>query len=485
MYLSNTFMRLNISAWTLVLACLVLSCVLYSYASYALNFTTTVVYQEDFNLETAFPTTPEIDTMGSGALVSTPNGGSPPTFTGLGAHYLVSIADIRDGLFVEVDDDQFSTVEANVGLRGTFSGLTFSDEGEARLVQAIRFTLDDDIVLGGTSVASFVQVIQHETFASAVLWILEEHVGPNSPTDDHLDFLTLNLPIATANQLVAGVSFTVDLEVDRTAGTARASLLVGSDPEITTQPLPLMFAQDYSVSSARQYIDHRSNTSMTIELDQHLFELYADPHVYVPLFNLDLGNAWGTPSASYAAAGSPGFWQELVLGANSLSNVDGVATGTTATVMGTALGSENVAGGEIRDLLADWLEDRVGWSVSIANLPIDGAYRVLLYSLGVGPADSGTLFANGDTHPSIPGTGVLALIEGQSYARIDTLVAGGTLDLSATATNPGGVLLPTHLSALQIETTVPLPEPTFGIGLALGAIALVGRRLTQRQSTRQ
>lgn len=435
-------------------------------AAHALPFTTVLAYDENFVGETIYPTTPEIDLFAAGGLAPDPSAGSPAALVGSSVQFQVSQSDFRDGVELILDPDTISTVESDVGMRGEYSGVDFSGSGEGRIIQLLRFTLDDDLVLGGSFVGSALQIMEFQSNQIAMLWVREERDRIEPPAISYSDSRITNLSLVDANRILAGEEFTLDVAIDRTQGTAQASIQIGGDPEITTDALPLLYAQDYSVSSARQYLDLAGIEPITVEARLEQFQIYAEPHEYVPLFNIDVGSFWGTPTPGYAAAGGPGFWNELGFAVIELADLSGETTDTTAQLSAQSLGLIEANGGETRDLLADWAADPLGWTLTIDDLPSDGAYRATFYTLGSGFAESGTLFANGESHPSLPGVGVPSLVEGQSFARIDTLVTGGLLDLSAVTTGAAAPI-PTHLSGVQIERTVPLPEPGFGLGLSL------------------
>lgn len=443
----------------------------------ALDFGSPLVYLEDFVAETAFPTTPEIDVMSGGGLVSQQSAPSPPTFTGTSAHLFATSLGFRHGVYAEVDDAQYSTVESNVGLRTTYSGFNSASPGKAWIVHTLRLTRDDDLEIGGTWIFAIVQIGEIVPgLGSVQIWIGEERFGPNG-VPDYFTFEQTQVPLPEGNLIIAGSSFTVDLKLDRSAGTAVASIAIGNGPETATSTLPLIYAQNYSVSSAQQYLQHRFENSDPFELDLDTFQLYAAPHVFEPLFNIDVGTFWGTPRDTYGAAGSPGYWNPLVLGQNPLRDVDGFSTPTTAFLNATSLDHAVVNGDESRDLLADWAEDATGWAVTFADLEHLGAYRAKVYTMADGLAESGDLVANGEPHDTLLGVAVPSLFEGESYAVIDTLALDGKLAITSSPTF-AGVPPNTHLAGLQIETTVPLPEPGFasGLGIAIGTFGLIARR---------
>ncbi|MFK7894693.1 MAG: hypothetical protein AB8G23_02595 [Myxococcota bacterium] len=445
----------------------------------ALDFEVPLVYQENFVGENSFPTTSEIDVMDGGGLVARLPSMTPTTFTGTSARLIAAVSGHPEGVYAEMDDMQYSTVESNVGVRAVYSGLTSASPGKARLTSLLRFTRDDDVMPGGTLLATYLRISPlTPNFVVVRLGVLEERLGPNGmpsytgSRETLINYVNNDMPFSE-------VSFISDLKVDRAAGLAVASVQIGSDDEITTDSLPLVYAQDYSVSSAQQYFLHEGENADPFEVDLDSFQVFAQPYVFEPLFNIDMGSSVGTPADSYAAAGFPGYWNPFALGPNTLRDVDGVTVPATAFLNANSF-DQVLVGGEDARLLADWAEDAAGWAVTFADLARDGAYRVKVYTMADGLAESGALVANDEPHETLLGVALPSLVEGDSYAVIDTLVEDGKLTVSSFPTF-AGVPPNTHLAGLQIETTVPLPEPGMISMLAVGMLGLAASRRTRRR----
>ncbi len=450
--------RLSILSLVFVLAALPM-------AASGLVFSTPIAVLEDFEGEASFPAAPEIDVIGTSATTGWQDFPGVPTLLGSAAGIQVDASEFREGVELDLDDEQLSTLEFDVGLRSRFSDLSFTGDGEARVTQALRMALDDE-PLQGTTVAAFVDLRRIGTFHLATLWILEEQVGTAVP--DLLSVQSIPLSSTAADLLFAGADFTMDLEIDRAAALAHASLDIDGGPLFFSPALPLAYAHESSLTKVIQFAENRSGGTIDVSIDLDQYALFAAPAAYTALFNVDVGTFWDAPSPSYGAAGSPGVWNQLAVGSQSLVDLDGFPTSTTADLGASGLGLIEANGGDVRDLLADWARDPVGWTVELGGLPADGAYRVIFYTMGSGLAESGELHANGQMHPSLPGVGVPMLVEDASYAQVETLVMGGELDLAGVASGASGEA---HLSGLQIQAAIPLPEPGLPTALMVGAAA--------------
>jgi len=111
--------------------------------------------------------------------------------------------------------------------------------------------------------------------------------------------------------------------------------------------------------------------------------------VHAQTINVDFGDASGTPTSEYAAAGMPGVWNAITDTSSpaSLVNVAGELTAATLSIApnGVSLGSttDQSTTGDDASLLRDFLRPDEGDMVTVefANLE-PGPYRVITYAVG-------------------------------------------------------------------------------------------------------
>lgn len=445
-----------------------------SSAAGALVFDSPIAYQENFDGEVGYPTTPDFDAFGAGGVVDRVELGPPPTLIGGAVRETAGAADFEDGVEVEIDHEIISTLASEVGVRADFAGLDFVGDGTARINVFAFFALDDEPGVSGTAVGVSFEVRRIDGAFFGRFRFIEEHTGPGAE-----EFLTLNetfVDQTLMSAIDAGVPFTIDVEIDRAAATARASLQVGAQPELLAPPIALTLAHDYSITRVSQFLSLLFYDEQEVEVDLDRIQIFAEPHIFEPLLNLDLGSFWGVPDPTYGAAGSPGVWNEVGIGANALVDLAGNATALSAELTAESLGQVQIDGDDVRNLMSDWAADPSGWALYIDGLLDPGAYRVTYYATAAGAAETGLLSTNGLLTNSVPGVGGIpwpVTIEGITYTKVETIADAGALDLFSDTV--GGE---TQLSGVQVERTVVVPESGFGIGIlcGVGVLMSVGRQ---------
>lgn len=197
--------------------------------------------------------------------------------------------------------------------------------------------------------------------------------------------------------------------------------------------------------------------------------------------NVDVGAAQGVPASRYGAAGRAGLWNAIGLGETiTLDDASGVRTPVRTTLAtASANGSTSGTAGPALSLLGDHAFDCVDpdeWSLRIEGLD-DGFHRVLLYAPANPNVATGQLRVNGVPMASRPGDAALALIEDVSWDQIIVGVTGGTLELSGVGSGASSCA---GIAGVQVEG--PVPEPSIGLGLLIGTIALpLGRSVRGRR----
>jgi hypothetical protein len=191
-------------------------------------------------------------------------------------------------------------------------------------------------------------------------------------------------------------------------------------------------------------------------------------------FNIDVGNAHGTPSHLYAAAGKAGVWNTITA-AHTLNRADGSVSPATVTLTALGLGIAPGAASDPRSLLGDYGQDcfavPTNWALNFAGLE-NGDYEVILYAPSASSTPTGNLNVGGLQSPALPGDAGLALIQGTSYEVFLLSVTDGTLAIygsdGAFQSSCIGV------SGVQLEFLPPKVPALSPFGLAGLVVALAG-----------
>ena len=184
-------------------------------------------------------------------------------------------------------------------------------------------------------------------------------------------------------------------------------------------------------------------------------------------FNVDFGAAGSAPSASHAAAGLPGVWNNYTMLPNGsvlpLVGLDGVATNCTIrNIGGTQLLAFNngVTAGDDEALIDDMLigfNNPVDVCIFIDGL-VPGDYEVLMYAI---TPDNGSLisqtrvdFAN-EPPAFVGGSWTGTHQEGVTFSR-HTVTVGATGRIGLHSGVPSG-FIQSGINGLQIRLMVPPP----------------------------
>ncbi len=198
---------------------------------------------------------------------------------------------------------------------------------------------------------------------------------------------------------------------------------------------------------------------------------------HAALFNIDFGDASGTPDATYGAAiGQTGSWNTITsAGPTALFDLSGNATTASVSCIAENYGGFYGTSG-INERLADdnFFSMAPGsWKVSITGLE-NGTYNVSYYAPIHPSVDIGNFTINSTSVSSIPGSIDGSLVPGVSWDVIHNVaVTDGTMTLSYT----GGGGEYNGLAGMQISA---VPEPA-SYAVAFGAmcgIAALRRRRT-------
>jgi hypothetical protein len=199
-----------------------------------------VLYEEDFESEVAYPTTPEVDLLFAGGMIGTEDQGgapgpAPPILTGTSVRESVALQspfDPSDPFTERVDLVSDSIGLGSYNMTGEFSGL--SETADAEAFVALVSQIDD-----GEAILGQIDVLLAVTGGDggppvAQLAIAEEDGVSPSGFDD---FRTVDLSTAEASALIAGTPFVLKLQVDRPNGFGFASIQTDGFPIQIAGPL--------------------------------------------------------------------------------------------------------------------------------------------------------------------------------------------------------------------------------------------------------
>lgn len=431
-------MRLRVGAALLLLCA--------SNAASALEFAgEPLIFLEDYAGESSYPTTPEVAVSVLGISVPDPaTGVTPATLNGTTAQVSVTGVDIQAVQAIGINLDSVA------GLRGDFDNLVLGSDGTA-----LAFIEELTAELGGQfDVRVSVEVSVSGGVNSADLILTETEILAGSPVS-----VTLALPTAAADAIAGGGAFTLDLLVDRITNVALGSIAVAGEGVFLSPALALTSSDTQPVSTfVFQGGGAVAPAPTTTTLDITQTAVYSDLAVYEPRFNIDVGTELGTPSSSYAGAGTAGSWNSIGLGVTALVDTDGEATSVTADL--TTATDEGFVAAPASDLVAllnDYAFDCTDpdeWTLRVAGLP-PGDYKVVIYGPPHAIVDTGSMLINGVAVPSLTGDTSASLIPEISYARVRATVVGDALNLSGTGT---GSPICAGISGIQIEHDPATPK---------------------------
>lgn len=433
-----------------------------------------LILSEDFEGETGFPTTPELDLGGFGGMsgLAIGSGGvvaGGPVLTGGAAR--VEVFD-NGAAVVEVVADALAPVgDTTVGRRSDFSGLTITGDGTSWA--GINFVFFTPL----REVLAYLQVVTAGASVTASFEIILLDQGVEVAQD------SIALTTAQATAVVAGTPFTVDLFVDQDAAHGIATIAIGGFGELAPVELDLSALAGMTPSSLfvfGGYPDAPPPSSVVVDID----EIHGYSHL-PRAFNVDLSASAGTPSASYGGVGGPaGPWNTVGLGSSSLVDADGLPSDVSLDVSaGLANGFWGGGPPDIGELVGDHVYDCAmvpQWQLQFSGLP-PGTYRVVVYAPANSALGTGELFVGSGGHPVLPGQSNFGLTEGVAWSRSREVLADGELILSGFQEFPFFGCI--GIAGVQVT---PIPSPKVpasspaGLALMIGFVAGVGAWVARR-----
>jgi hypothetical protein len=192
--------------------------------------------------------------------------------------------------------------------------------------------------------------------------------------------------------------------------------------------------------------------------------------------NLDFGSAGTAPDAAYAAAGTPGTWNNVTTlnttAAGGFVDVTGSPTSLTlasSRALFAVTPSAQPFTGQTAALLGDYLVSPANdFTLTLSGLPA-GPYRVLTYTVGRQDFPrSSTVTPFGNAALTATNTGVYAgsLQQGVTHSVHDLQVGPAGLTLNLFSSGDGFV------TGMQISS---IPEPG-GLTAVAAALLMLGRR---------
>lgn len=187
-----------------------------------------VLYYEDFEGETSFPTTPEVDLIAAGGLFGisySPIGTDVPTLSGTAVSASVSSASSEVFLESVIVTESLGTDSFN--LRGEYSGLSASLDAiaELHLDATVRDIVEERVGEIG------LRLIIDNVGGFGVLRVVER--DGTLPAQELNNFMDVLVPPLAYDALLAGAAFVLDCQIDRAAETVTASIDIdGFSPTI-------------------------------------------------------------------------------------------------------------------------------------------------------------------------------------------------------------------------------------------------------------
>ena len=337
----------------------------------------------------------------------------------------------------------------NAGVRGGFEDLTTAGDG-VHQVWVQTETAGADVNLGAG-----LRTVRAGASLTATLELRETAMPAGV-----LASVSVPLSSAETTAIANGAAFTIDLFVDR-VGVALASVQVAGFAPVEASIPVAQLGTDPLVGFATLVFEEASAPAPTA-VDMTAIELFAD----LPRsFNIDVGNAFGTPSASYGGAGPAGEWNTIGLGTTALVDIDGIASGVEAN-LSTQSDTGGFVGGtpDEQALSGDHAFECIGnpdvWTLEFTGLS-PGSYRVLIYAPANNFLHTGAMTVNGTATPNLTGDTGFALIQGVSWDEVIT-PSNGSITLTGTegttlcAGIAGVQLIPTRLTSVPAVPSLAL-----------------------------
>ncbi|MEM9175485.1 MAG: CSLREA domain-containing protein [Myxococcota bacterium] len=194
-----------------------------------------LVYLEDFEAETAFPLTPEIDLISAGSLVSPlVVSDQPVTLTGTSARFFADPTLVPNNATVGVASGGLAPLAFDsFAMRGRYSSFASTDDETGFLAVGAAFDIGA-VVAAGVSAILTVEPNASGAPVAALLITQSDGFGGIPIVQSVL------LSTAKATAIAAGASAELDLLIDRDLGTATASVAVDGFADTEIGPTALL-----------------------------------------------------------------------------------------------------------------------------------------------------------------------------------------------------------------------------------------------------
>jgi hypothetical protein len=225
-----------------------------------------VVYEEDFDGETSFSTTPEVDAIAAGGMDATslPLSGVPILS---GTAISASVSASGDGVVVAaMGSNSFGTDSFN--LRGEFSALSASLDASAVVV------LDAAIDSGEAFQGGIEVVLRVDNPGALVARLLVTERDGSTLGPDRDNLLEVSVPTDALAALLAGAAFVLDCQIDRAAETVTGSIDIDGFSPTIVGPMSLNFlSQTDPMTFARQVLALPTGTGTLVEVEFDSFRI--------------------------------------------------------------------------------------------------------------------------------------------------------------------------------------------------------------------
>jgi hypothetical protein len=219
-----------------------------------------VLYEEDFEGETSFPTTPEVDLIAAGGMdgVLIPSFGSP---TLSGTAISASVGSLVGDTIAITGPGLSSIGTDSFNLRGEFSGLSATTDADFFLGVEASFD-SGEVDLGNAGV---VLLVDNFSNFEAQLGVFERD---GSLPGEFNNYLEVPVPSGASTALLAGAAFVLDFQIDRAAETVTASVDIDGFSPIIVGPMSLtVLSQTDPMTGPQQDILILAGTLVEVEFD--------------------------------------------------------------------------------------------------------------------------------------------------------------------------------------------------------------------------
>lgn len=429
-----------------------------------------LVYLEDFDGETSFPTLPEVNLLSIGANSSIGVDGNNNPFAAPFISGDAVVGSIHSEVPTALQNVHVpATFSNSLAIRATFNsfslGMAPADGSASTGVVAVFGPLmgvtPTAVVDAGLGIS--------RSFGNTTGFVILNYNEPGvAPAFTFLAFDPLDPSDAAAiSAVLSGTPFTVDLAFDKTTLIATASVDIAGFGEFVAPPLDVSGIAGITSSTPLAATNLFLSENFGLDVDVNMEDIsvfFPPPPVPTDSFNIDIGNEYGPPANSFAAFGLAGPWNEIDIGTTALVNTLGILTSTDIFVSGAFGSSSNTPTNDAQLLLNDHFStsDPV-WQIDIIGL-VPGFYDVLLYAPTNGIVQTGELTVNGIELPNLPGDLAGELIAGTSVGFVTAFAVGGVIEILGSA-DP----VFKGLAGIQL---IPTPEPSQPLALAMGVLAI-------------